>query len=425
MRSIRSSFVFLVLLAALLPGCEPRGTVRPTPQMEVASPFWIRVLLASNASECTVSIPSPFQVSRTDLGPGLPSGQPAQGPLDGPTKVTLVRGQLMLGTMPLADREVVLSPGPPHVFDLNGQKYRGKLKLIVDRGGQTFDVLNLVPLEPYLAGVVGEEMPSYWEPQALRAQAIAARTYCLFIKNRFGVNRSYDVSRTQASQVYGGVAAESPQIWNAVNSTFGKVLTTEKPRSGRNFSSDMLGQGLFPTYFSSVCGGHTSDSQNVFGDSFGPLTGVPCPYCKDVARLGLFFWPMAQFSRKTVTEQLTGRYPKLKSLGEIKDIVVDQKSDYGQFYRMTRIKLVGATGRTDTLRAEDLRLAIDSSGRQIKSTACHIVPWGDGWAFLSGRGWGHGVGMCQCGAEGMARGGSSAEEILRHYYPGAQIVSIY
>ena len=101
------------------------------------------------------------------------------------------------------------------------------------------------------------------------------------------------------------------------------------------------------------------------------------------------------------------------------------KSDYGQFSRLTKIKLVGTTGKTDTLRAEDLRLAIDSSGRRIKSTVCHVVPWGDGWAFLSGRGWGHGVGMCQCGAEGMARGGSSAEEILQHYYPGAQIVSVY
>jgi stage II sporulation protein D len=134
---------------------------------------------------------------------------------------------------------------------------------------------------------------------------------------------------------------------------------------------------------------------------------------------------MVQFSRKTVTAQLIGRYPKLKSLGEIKEIVVTEKRDYGQFSRLTRVKLVGTTGKTDTLRGEDLRLAIDSSGRKIKSTICHVVPWGDGWAFLSGRGWGHGVGMCQHGAEGMARQGSTAEQILKHYYPGAKIVSVY
>jgi stage II sporulation protein D len=423
LRSIRSSAIFLLLL--LLPGCEPRGVVRPTPQMEVEPQFWIRVLLVSAASECTVEIPSAFHVMRADFGSAAESSQSALAPLEGPVKVTLVGGRLQLGSMPLADSPVVISPGAPYVFSVNGQSFRGKLKLSVNRDGASFDVLNLVPLEPYLAGVVGEEMPDYWEPQALRAQAIAARTYCLYIKNRFGVNRSYDVSRTQASQVYGGVAAESPPVWDAVNDTCGKVLTTGATGAARSGRFDALREGLFPTYFSSVCGGHTSNSQDVFGDSFGPLQGVACPYCQDVAKLGLFFWPMVQFSRKTVTDQLVARYPKLKDLGEIKDIVVVDRVDYGQFSRLTRIKLVGTTGKTDSLRGEDLRLAIDSSGRRIKSTICQIVPWGDGWAFLSGRGWGHGVGMCQCGAEGMARTGRKAEEILKYYYPGAQIVSIY
>lgn len=393
--------------------------------MEVESQFWIRVLLAAAVSECTVEIPSAFHVMRADFGLATETGQPAREPLDGPVRVTLAGGRLQLGSMPLTDSQVVISPGAPYVFSVNGQSFRGKLKLSVNRDGASFDVLNLVPLEPYLAGVVGEEMPDYWEPQALRAQAIAARTYCLYIKNRFGVNRSYDVSRTQASQVYGGVAAESSQVWDAVNGTFGKVLTTGATGAGRTGRFDALSQGLFPAYFSSVCGGHTSNSQNVFGDSFGPLQGVSCPYCEDVAKLGQFFWPMVQFSRKTVTDQLVARYPKLKALGEIKDIVVVDEVDHGPFSRLTRIKLVGTTGKTDSLRAEDLRLAIDSSGRRIKSTICHIVRWGDGWAFLSGRGWGHGVGMCQCGAEGMARAGHKAEEILQHYYPGAQIVSIY
>ncbi len=393
--------------------------------MTVESQFWIRVLLLANASECTVEIPSSFHVLQADPGLGIAPGSPAKEPLAGPTQLSLFRGQFVLGTMPIAGKEVVIHPGPPHVFGLNGRNYRGKLKLIVNGDGQTFDVLNLVPLEPYLAGVVGEEMPDYWEPQALRAQAIAARTYCLYIKNRFGANRSYDVSRTQASQVYGGVAAESSQIWSVVNSTVGRVLVERPTEAGRDSHSGLLARGLFPTYFSSVCGGHTTDSKDVFGDSFAPLGGVPCPYCKDVARLDLFFWPMTQFSRKTLTEQLTARYPKLKALGEIREIVATEKSDYGQFARLTKIKLIGSTGQTDTLRAEDMRLAIDSSGRRLKSAICHIVPWGDGWAFLSGRGWGHGVGMCQCGAEGMARQGYTAEQILQHYYPCAEIVSVY
>ena len=153
--------------------------------------------------------------------------------------------------------------------------------------------------------------------------------------------------------------------------------------------------------------------------------GVPCPYCQDVVKLEDFYWPMAQFDRATVTRRLLERYPKLAALGEIADIAATEESCYGPYSRLRTIRLTGTTGKTDTLRAEDLRLAIDHSGSRIRSTICRIIPWGNGWAFVSGRGWGHGVGMCQHGAEGMARLGRDTETILRYYYPGAQIVNVY
>jgi len=425
-KAIRLLLLSCLLVPALLfSGCERREIVRPTPQMDVESQFWIRVLLLSDSTECTLEVPSAYRLLRPDLGPAIQAGRPLAEAVPGETKVGLVDGRLTFGGTALPLDEIVVSPESPYVFRLNGQGYRGRLKLALDRDGRTFNAINLVPLEPYLAGVVGAEMHNYWEPQALQAQAIAARTYCLFIKNRFGVNRQYDVSRTQASQVYNGISAESTQVWNAVESTHGKVLVTKDPQRESRWSSGVLSRGVFPAYYSSVCGGHTADSEKIFGDSFGPLKGVLCPYCKDVARLGLFFWPMAQMDRDAVTSQLTARYPKLKTLGPIKEIIATEKDDYGQFSRLTHIKLVGQTGKTDTLRAEDLRLALDPSGRKIRSTICHIVPWGNGWAFLAGRGWGHGVGMCQHGAQGMARLGRSAEEILEYYYPGAEIVSIY
>jgi stage II sporulation protein D len=408
--------------------------MRTTPQMDVDSRLWVRVLLATSVTQCTLSSPSAIDVLHSGLGPALQAAQYTLEPTGEPVSITVTDGRIMLGATPLAEDRVTLCPQRPHVFSFNGDPYRGKLQIIVDRQGQGFDAVNLVPIEPYLAGVVGEEMPDYWEPEALKAQAIAARTYCLYIKNRFGVNRDWDVARTQANQVYGGARAESSQAWNAVNGTAGKVLVSSRsvfqdnPRKTLSsilpLSSSGI-RGLFPAYYSSVCGGCTADSNDVFGESFGPLKSVACPYCKDVARLGLFFWPMAQFDRQTITSQLVQRYPKLAALGEIKDIVVIGQRDCDDFSRLTRIKLVGATGKTDTLRAEDLRLAIDPTGRRIKSTVCRVVTWGDGWAFLAGRGWGHGVGMCQCGAEGLARLGKSADEILRYYYRGCEIASLY
>jgi stage II sporulation protein D len=406
----------LIVLAALIGGCEHREIVRPTPQMGIETRFWVRVLLLSNATECTLKAPAPIRVGRPTLGPEISVAQVVLPP-NGPVKVRLTAGKFTFGDTPTTSSELLVSADRPYIFSLDGRDYRGRLELNINKDGQTFSAINLVPLEPYLAGVVGAEMPNYWEPEALKAQTIAARTYCLYVKNRFGVNRSWDVSSTQASQVYRGVSAESAQVWQAVNATYGMILTSRE--------QTVLDSDLFPTYYSAICGGHTEASERVFGDTFRPLRGVPCPYCKDVARLGLFFWPMVQFDRATVTARLTERYPNLKSLGEITEIVVEDTSDYGDYARLTRIRLTGSTGKTDTLRGEDLRLTLDPTGRKLQSTICQIVPWGNGWAFLSGRGWGHGVGMCQHGAEGLARLGKNVREILRHYYPGAEIVNIY
>ena len=433
-----AAFLCLAGIMVFLRGCEHRQTIRPTPQMGIESRFWVRVRLLHNVVECTFEVPSACRIASADSAPEAQTGAPPPELPAGPTEVVIAGGRLMLGDTPLTDKEVVFSPDKPYVFGLNGHKYRGRLKLIVDREGRSFDAINLVPLEPYLAGVIGEEMPYYWEAAALQAQAVAARTYCLFVKNRFGTNRAYDVSRTQSSQVYGGIDAESSQIWDAVNSTCGQVLMAPELMEEEGTISALLHGGgppsriddpqlcgLFPAYYSSACGGHTSNSQEVFGDSFGPLQGVPCPYCKDVAKLALFYWPVAPFDRETITKHLLQRYPKLSALGEVSEIAATAETRYGPFSRLTRIRLTGATGKKDTLRAEDLRLALDPSGLKIKSAACQIIPWGDGWAFVSGRGWGHGVGMCQHGAEGMARLGSNAEAILQYYYPGAKIVNVY
>jgi len=152
---------------------------------------------------------------------------------------------------------------------------------------------------------------------------------------------------------------------------------------------------------------------------------VPCPYCERVAKQSFFFWPTVQFDKTDITNSLLKRYPRLIKLGEITDINSVEQSDYKEFSRLTRIELIGSNGKRGFLRAEDFRLATDPSGKQIKSTSCQIIDMGDKWAFVSGRGFGHGVGMCQCGAEEMARQGKTAIQILSYYYPGSNIVRVY
>jgi len=381
--------------------------------MDAEQKYWIRVLLLDDVSSFKLTSASSFTV----LNPKTQAGRTGFNRIIIPSEVKVSNGKITIAGRIFTDSQIVIAVDDPYIFNVNGTDYRGKLRLVLNGDRNSFDVVNYVPLEPYLAGVIGAEMPDYWEPSALGAQAIAARTYCLYIKKKFGSKRHWDVSKTQSNQVYKGLSVESPNIWNAVNQTRGQVLYC----SHQDGSED-----IFPTYYSSTCGGHTEDSKNVFGgEVFGPLSGVPCPYCRYVAKAVFFYWPMVVFNKKTVTEKLVSKYRSLKNLGEITKIIPIEKSEYGEFSRMTRIKLIGSTGKSNSLRAEDLRLTIDPSGMKLKSAVCKIDEIKDNWAFVYGRGHGHGVGMCQCGAQAMARQSYTPAQILYYYYPGSQIVSIY
>ncbi len=404
--------ILLLFWMAVLSSCRDRHFAKATPQMNVEPQFWIRVLLLDDVKSCELSARSAFRV----INCRTQATEAHFGLLNKPANVIMSGGRISIAGRPLTADEAIVLPDEPHIFELNGADYRGKLMFIINADGNSFDAINLVPLEPYLAGVVGAEMPAYWEPAALQAQATAARTYCLYIKNQFGQKRNWDIRQTQANQIYLGVSAESARVWDAIYTTWGQVLLCKQ-------AGDT--DALFPAYYGSNCGGHTENSKNVFGDSFGPLAGVACPYCRDVAKPRFFFWPAIQFDKTAVTNKILQSYPELKKLGEVTDIVPVGQSAYDQFTRLTLLKLVGSTNETAFLRAEDLRLTIDPTGRRLKSTSCTIVNIGDKWAFSSGRGYGHGVGMCQCGAQSMARKGKAAKEILSYYYPGSNITVIY
>lgn len=410
---LRWAAVVFSLWMIVVGSCRERELARTTPQMDIGQEFWVRVLLLDDAKGCVLKVSSSFAILDPEANRTVPMYRSEQ--VGTQMAVEISAGKITIGGRIFSGGEVIIWPDAPHIFNINGDDYRGKLKLIVNSAGSSFDAVNIVPIEPYLAGVVGAEMPDYWEPSALRAQAIASRTYCLYIKNHFGIKRTWDMKRTAANQVYLGVKAESAQTWKAVNETQGQALVCEQDG----------GEDIFPAYYSSTCGGHTEDSKNVFGDSFGPLAGVQCPYCKDVAKPSFFFWPTAEFDKGDVATKLMLKYPKIKASGQVKDITSVKQSNYGDFSRVTLVKLIGSADKNNFLRAEDLRLTIDPTGKRLKSANCVIMDGGDKWAFVAGRGFGHGVGMCQCGAQGMARKGKTTEQILSYYYPGSKIIRVY
>jgi stage II sporulation protein D len=408
-----SAIICLIFLANT--GCRRHKPTKPTPDIKTDEQYWVRVLLLDNIQECSLRVDSDFSIEQEDNPPQSKKVTTNYKSHGKSFVVGIIDGQLTIFDQNNVSSQIIISPDKPYVFNLNDKPYRGKARIILNPDGTSFDVINLLPLESYIAGVAGAEMPDYWEPEALKCQVIAARTYCLFIKKRFGKNRLWDLNKTAANQVYLGMEAESPSVWKAVNETSGMVLTCRQNNGT---------QDIFPAYYSSTCGGHTENSENVFGDSYEPLKGVECGYCKKIAKPEIFFWPDIEFEKADIIKKLANRYPNLSRLGDNVEFSVDKQSDYEGFSRITRMKISGPNNISEFLRAEDFRLVIDPSGQKIKSTACKLNSSDNKMVVSNGRGWGHGVGMCQCGVQGMAREGKKAEEILEYYYPGSKILKI-
>jgi stage II sporulation protein D len=394
-----------VVCIALLTGCGKRDTVEPAVGIDSPEDTWVRVLLFGNLRECSVETPAGFTAE------GVGNGIAADFSDTDRMPIGIQNGRIRVGEH-LLDKTVILRPKYPFFFRLDGRGFRGNVTFQVNEDANSFSAVNSVPLESYLLGVVGAEMHSYWEPEALKAQAVTARTYCLAIKHRFGSGRAWDLTRTQANQVYDGLAAENTRVRQAVLATTGQILIGKRSDGGESF---------FPAYYSSSCGGHTEDSRAIFGEDAVSLPGVECPWCKSIARRKDFYWGPVFYTMETVSAKLIERYPSLTRLERITDIEVMQNGHYGRF---TQIRLIGANGSKDSLRGEDFRLSLDSTGRRLKSTLAIITKTNGGLLFEEGRGFGHGVGLCQCGAQGMAREGLDYTEILSFYYPGTRIVTI-
>ena len=177
--------VAILMAAAVFLSCrEQMAVIVTTPQMDLESKFWVRVLLADDVESCTLKASGGFSVLDSYGRVLMPETIFTE--FGEPMEVNVSAGGLIIAGRSFAEMEVTILPDDPYTFSLNDNDYRGKLVLKANFDYKTFDAINVVPLEPYLAGVVGAEMPGYWEPEALKAQAVAARTYCLYQKMRFG-----------------------------------------------------------------------------------------------------------------------------------------------------------------------------------------------------------------------------------------------
>jgi stage II sporulation protein D len=302
--------------------------------------------------------------------------------------------------------------GPLYVGDV---PYRGLVELRVAGKGQV-SAINELPLEEYLLGVVPLEIGPR-EPEeiaAVEAQAVAARTYAVAQLGGQG-EMGFDLYGSVEDQAYGGMAVEREEATEAVHRTTGRILLFD----GRPIRA----------YYHSTCGGRTAAIEEV-------LDREPAPYLQSVsdrAPDGSYYCaasPRFEWDVTWTAEELdsvaragvaTAFGLAADQLGPVEHLEVIRRTPSG---RVGELAFEGP-GMEMVLSRLAIRLALPNDGRILNSTDFDVIDRADGLVELSGRGYGHGAGMCQWGAIGRARAGQSYEQILTTYYPGAVLVKAY
>jgi len=245
--------------------------------------------------------------------------------------------------------------------------------------------------------VLYHEVSHHWPMEALKAQAVAARTYALYSINPAG--KPYDVTNDIYSQVYGGKSSERYRTDLAVEHTRGQVLTY----NGR----------LIPAYFHATCGGMTEDAHELWNvDDIPPLRGVPCSFCQNSPHM---HWKK-NFRLKNIQDALNLHGYKVGSIKEI-SIVDKDRSE-----RINHLKITQKNGQDLVIRGKDFR---DLMGPNVIMSNNYEITMRGYYVDLAGKGWGHGVGMCQWGALGMARQQFNYKQILAYYYPQAALLNYH
>jgi len=334
------------------------------------------------------------------------------GPMP-PTPFTCSGRSWRFGNLAAEGQEAILRTAGGSCVRVGDTVYRGRLRLHADGG--RLAVINELDLESYLAGVLPRELYPTWAPECYRAVAVAARTFALYHMTAGGSGRDHDLGDDQASQVYGGQSAETAKSWSAVTSTRGTVLTWGPPGQER----------IFMAQYSACCGGRVNGAYVIRSANRVPplLGGQECRYCAACPR---HRWGEVVLAKADVLRAVAARYPAAGALRDLAAARVAEQTPHG---RAVWLDLYDSSGRSVRLRAEDMRLALlrhgPAAAKKLYSMNCDVVDGGALLRFVNGRGFGHGVGLCQWGAQGMAESGATAEEILQFYYPGARLFRVF
>ena len=368
----------------------------------------VRVLLAdASGRSATIRVDGPYRVHPVGGWQTL-----AEGDKLASQSVEVLPYGFRIGGSEFRVTRLEIEPLRHPTLWVGGNLYRGTLRLIRQSDG-TLSAINVVDLEDYIASMVNGETPAEFPREARRAQAIAGRTYVLYQMKTLGRDREYDVFDDVRSQVYDGVQHRSGGRLVAAESADGRAIADET----RGVVAVYRGR-LFCAYYSAICGGETIEGRQVFGDETpAVLARVPCRWCEG----SKFYRWSADIPRRTLEDNLRRNLrARGTTVGPVRRFI-PLGSDAGTG-RAGTIQIVSAGGQV-TLTARDFRLHSELTS-QLKSDRFTLDDRGETVHF-EGRGWGHGVGLCQWGARGQASAGRDCIGILQYYYPGSELVAVY
>ncbi len=318
---------------------------------------------------------------------------------------------------------------------LDGKEYRGYIYLERRLGGDLL-VINYVGTDDYVSSVLGREMSYSWPNEALKAQAVCTRNFVLC---RGAAHKTYgfDVCTTTHCQVYGGVASEHENTRRAVNETKGILA---------KYNGEVV-----PLYFFATSAGQTESVENVWGSTIGYLKSVQDPY-ENPAQASKYSWTV-NYTRSEIENKLRNAGV---NIGTLQNITVDAVTASGRVTKMTfhgssgthSVKLekcrtiLGLYSQKFSVSSDSVGMPSTTSGKAVaplyaftangvKPVAGYCAVAADGKIgyaktnaaggenyVITGGGYGHGVGMSQWGARGMAENGFTYDQILKHYYQG-------
>ncbi|MGL5034942.1 MAG: SpoIID/LytB domain-containing protein [Microcystaceae cyanobacterium] len=281
--------------------------------------------------------------------------------------------------------QIIIEPSGNGVVWIGDRWYRGRTRLV--RQGSGVTAVNQVNIEQYLYSVVGSEALPFWPLEALKAQAVAARTFAIY-KSTAESNRFYDLDTTTATQVYKGMENEYVSTVDAVDATQGQIIT--------------YGGRPILAAFHASSGGHTENVEDVWSS--------PLPYLRAVVDYDQTA-PVFQWNKSFSTGQLSGL---IGGVGTVRAMSPAQTTPFG---RVVTMRVTGSGG-TKTISGAKLRAAL-----KLKSTLFTVSEVG-GSFVITGRGSGHGLGLSQWGAFGLAQQGTPYSQILTHYYQNANLTQL-